>query len=444
MKIGRIERVAGSREADRITRRERWMMKHPGEMFAAARDAYRAEVAEDLEAASSEERRIELRQKYRRESEALAECALKIYRYLVLCRTPHDFSAEKVAEILSGVTRDYGVTRDSFKDLLSAAKKELVVANRAIQEVFVRYSGEKNLTRSCFQFEPKGKVDILASPIHIHFRFFKNEDYAKAFSSDIAEDNQSARKQAEEEAIYRSTAYAPDWSVVPELMGKIVIERVGKNQSKNFRGMAHIKDRQIAKSNLIHEMLHKLGVLIPGWQIELPEYDPVWEVLRPGIDQGREYLKEHKTDLVLDMVRAHRREIGYDQFGAEEVISFYGEGYTPEGIYEELTRAGGNHDFFIDPAFQKRIVGVSRWANKYWREAMAEAKGGSSDPSKIENIKDIIRRVFQEDYYAVIKNWTDLISTLERKGWTREQIASRLFTTPYTDWLKLDSEAAEH
>ena len=75
------------------------------------------------------------------------------------------------------------------------------------------------------------------------------------------------------------------------------------------------------------------------------------------------------------MIRARRIEIGYDELAANEILSFYGEGYSPRAIYKEMTKEGGNHDFFIDPFFADEIKKIPGWVDEYWRDAMEEAGG---------------------------------------------------------------------
>lgn len=434
MKLRQAEKFSDGGRSEKIPVAEKRIAEHPGESVVAARDIYRSEVIRELEACLEREGKNELWQEYKKESGALSRAAMGVYRYLILCRSPQAFKASEIEAIVSGAAGKADGCRPEFRNLLEAAVTELTAANQAICRVLEKYSSVE-LFRTCFGDEPVGRVDLLASPIHVHFRCFNDEDYARAYVSD-EKDDPIARKRAAEEAVTRSLACAPSWSSMPDLVGKIVIERVGENQMLGSNGELRIKNTILAKGNFIHEMLHKFSLLVPLWQMPKSEYDEVWQTLCPAIDLGEDYLVSHKESLIQDMIRVRRTEIGYDSLAAEEIISFYGEGYSLEEIYKEMTREGGNHDFFIDSYFSWEINEIYKWANEYWREAIG-ASGGSSEIEPIKNLEKVVEKVFRSDYYAMLREWINLIKDLEDSGLTRAQVASRLFTTPYTEWLGL-------
>lgn len=133
--------------------------------------------------------------------------------------------------------------------------------------------------------------------------------------------------------------------------------------------------------------------------------------------------------------------MGYDKLAADEVISFYAEGYTPERIYQELTQEGGHHDFFIDDFFAERVKKIYKWANYKWQEVM-QLVGGRGKVIPREEIDGAIKHVFRDDYYARVRSWVNLIKRLEGEECSkdrREKIATELFVTPYTKWSQLEN-----
>jgi len=198
-------------------------------------------------------------------------------------------------------------------------------------------------------------------------------------------------------------------------------------------GMARVPDAESSARVQIHEEQHLFNRLF----VPLEERYGAFEINR-NVVQAAKGSKEALSRLIHWLLMRERRFLGIDSQARDEILAYYKDGRSIPDIYGRLTKL---YDYVSDedtkeqmkdiPAKVREIVKLK--ASLYAGD-IVDAEALDIDPKEV---RLYIERVFKEEYVSDLKRWTDSISLLEQKGYSRMEIISLLYQKTASSWQNL-------
>ncbi|MBI5140106.1 MAG: hypothetical protein HZA94_01505 [Candidatus Vogelbacteria bacterium] len=205
-----------------------------------------------------------------------------------------------------------------------------------------------------------------------------------------------------------------------------------------------IKDKQYSDQVKIHEEQHQFNKLFMPSEIHL-----WWPDIRRNVTTciGPKRAEDVIRPLIERFVRFERKFMGIDTAARDEILAYYKEGRIPEAIAVTLS-ISKLYDYKSMEYYKKRVDEIVEKVTKVVKEEMSDLLWeNESDGARLLNssgleldeddIKESIGRVFGEDYLADLRKWTGVLTILEEKGYSRDEIISLLYQEPVYRWINL-------
>lgn len=268
----------------------------------------------------------------------------------------------------------------------------------AVEKYRTEYPDDTNLFEACFGRKPEGKIEVVKGPMTFYFRCFNPDDYAFIYNH-FSETKDKARA-------YQATGAAIPKAEREELWGTITAENVTRESS--------FPSEEVR----IHEEQHQFNKLFQRDKIR-PRHD---ELLEKSEDSEKAAMR-----FAHELVRVVRG-VMMDSRAKDEILAYYKTGTAVNKIYEKLTELE-NYDYLKEneESIRSGLLGSIKMT-------VTAVSGQAIDLSEL---KSYIEMVFGEGYKTDLKRWTDSISKLEQKGYTRDRIISLLYQEPVNSWPNL-------
>ena len=175
---------------------------------------------------------------------------------------------------------------------------------------------------------------------------------------------------------------------------------------------------------------------------------PEWQEGETQISSAVEHAETPETaigNLLRKMIRKKRKILGMDTWARDEILAYYKDGTQPPDIFNTLATSplynyrGQLTDKINEiPAEIKAVVRENILDARYkvWKNGKTFR---GSTPLELDDavIAPEIDAVFHAEYIRDLKQWTRAITMLEMKGYSRDEILSRLGNKPAKSWEKI-------
>ncbi len=355
--------------------------------------------------------------------------------------------ANAQAEIIAAIRANPNLSEDEFLALWNTKTAALLptpvieslaadtfaryrVIHEGVEKTLAQYPDPVALYTAAFGQAPKGKVEILKSPVGVMFRLHDADDYASAYNNEWQEKEPILSPEKREWAKNSGGAMLHG-SRIPELWGLMMIENVlGKSSDdpyitetlkheehhilnhKLFDGVQRVFQYENIKNNLTecvadHERLNAKADATPE-------------------DKERAFLRaRNATESFVRMAR----EMSQDGRARDEILAFFAQGTPSDQILQSLTKKkadGGLYDYEAEgPLDLEKILAT---------QAGVKADTAKDLATKFEPLKE---HVFGEEYKNEIKKGLDAFQLLRDEGWKDETIRGVFLHEPLGRWMKV-------
>lgn len=323
------------------------------------------------------------------------------------------------------------------------SKRQLEAFDRALTEyehkhfavTYYRreYPNDAELYAACIGTMPHGKVDVIVGPMMLAFRCWDERDYAQIYTG----------SQDEEAIIQASLTKGATlaMSKVPQLDGVII----GENGPRLLQTAHRIEVTQDASGNapleiadkvLIHEQQHLINKLFIPIEQRNDEASFIAGILEKGLP-----VKQALRLIVQSLVRQERQYLGIDAAARDEILAFYSDGTSSSDIYYSLTEKAV-YDY------RGRLNERLKDLPDYLQEGLAEdieilESNYSRSEITIERsvVEEAVDVVFDEEYKRDLARWTGVLTSLETKGYSRQEVLHLLYQEPVYNWTTVARQA---
>ncbi|MEI6238713.1 MAG: hypothetical protein WCP15_04255 [bacterium] len=196
-----------------------------------------------------------------------------------------------------------------------------------------------------------------------------------------------------------------------------------------------------SKHARIHEDQHQFNKLFEPFEAK----GNVIAMMRRVVE-GSKTPEETIQKLIHGLVKLERRWMGFDSRARDEILAHYKEGKKIPQIMHNLTELK-LYDYFdqykisiskipkrVKEELQKEISEVFYVDDA---EGYPEAINAQALEVDQPDILPYIDLVFKDEYRADLHRWTESITTLEKKGYTKDEIVDLLSQEPINSWQNL-------
>lgn len=213
-------------------------------------------------------------------------------------------------------------------------------------------------------------------------------------------------------------------------------------------------DKKRSDETRVHEEQHLMNYL----------FEPLaWSVAEGGImarvARTAKTVGEAREMLMKELARAARQVMGIDNRTRGEILAYYKDGSTREYILEQLTQSS-LYAYRDDPYYKRQIVELPEAIAEKIEQNMSTityvvSPGASGEAAKGKMVHAgslfmspsevglYVEKAFGEDYKKDVARWVGAIGTLERKGYSRDDIVSMLYGERVPDWQAFARRAPE-
>ena len=267
----------------------------------------------------------------------------------------------------------------------------------------------KQACKKLFGIEPEGEVEMMVSPMTIHFRFHDFMDFVRA-KCDNPNSRLQVNKEAEQSIGINGLHFYRD--SFGKLKNSIVLENISERSGEAInRTSSH--ELQHAISDFHHEMITgKLGENNPYAKKEEYLWDAGKQMLSSVRDENA--LRQGMTDYF------RFAKIKAMTMAQEEIISWLSTGSPVAGMGEiirDYSHAGN----------MRRIAGNTM------KDLLRFYGGKFSNFNFGEIMNDIVG---DEDFYSTIDSALEAVKKAKDSGISREDIIARVRTEPITKWSR--------
>lgn len=379
----------------------------PGERFAPE-----AEL-ENIRRAPREGRRElvrEFKEKLAYQMEGIAKVQAKAIEAI---RQNPNVSAGKLIDLVHEEGFPFGLTYWQ-KVVAERLAQEYVQRHSAVRQARDKYPDDRDLYQASFGVSPKGKVEVVEGPITLYFRCTNLDDYAWIYNQRFLTSEKPGffARRADRAAASQSGGVAISTSLLPELQGAVIAE--------NAAGFFNRRSKESKESQriLAHEEQHAINMLLQQDRNTTLAFTEYW--LAQNDEERRNALERY--------LRERRREIA-DQRAKNEMLAFFKEGRKPKDIRGELTPHNQPHRLYNYLDSEKK--NLLDWALD------------NLDLGGNELMVEAIKKVFEVEYRRVLKEATEALGTLEKRGLGKEEIIAILQRTPLDQLPKVAGRLAQ-
>lgn len=313
---------------------------------------------------------------------------------------------------------------DFFKKAIDEYKKK----NVAVEKYRTMYADDADLFEACFGKKPKGKIEILQSPMVLYFRCFDKNDYVFIYNFNKHLGDETKIEQKDIDLANKSSGCALSGGKITELSGTITAENV-----------ENVFKEEDSESIRDHEEQHQFNKLFKPveWR------ETIVAIVERIIESGKTS-EEATQQLIREYMRFERKFMGFDSSVRDEILAYYEDGRDIKSIYSILTESE-LYDYMKRykkeigkiPAAVKEQLAILKDVS--FEKAQVDSKINPIDVSSVSDTMidlDIVA-VFKEEYKADLKKWLDSISKLEEKGYEIEGVVNLLSQEPVNSWVNL-------
>lgn len=334
-------------------------------------------------------------------------------------------SEQELLNIVEKFASEYKFTSESFEYPIGQYRKK----HLAVEQYRKFYSEDADLFRACFGTKPEGKVEIIKGPMTLYFKCYNEEDYA--FIYEFQKHNGNRNKFLFNDYLSgESGGIAIPTCLIDNLKGTIIAENVGFSTNSD-------KTRT-------HENQHQFDKLFMPAEIRYKKLEMIEQILSNENSSTEELLRK----LIRSYVKFERKNMGIDTQARDEIIAYYKDGSNINDIlyvlaYNEL------YNYKDMEPFKKQIFSIPSRVKEKLTEDITEIISVVKDGEEVRRIseKDLdvhefeimthIKPIFEEEYQNDLRKWLGSINILQKKGYSRDEIISLLYSEPVYAWFKL-------
>lgn len=252
------------------------------------------------------------------------------------------------------------------------------------------YPKDTDFFKALFGHEPKGKIEIIESPIMVYVRCFDPDDFALI---DAGAFNKNDKPNEREKAAARMGGGSGITisCLIPGLSGVVAAEN-----ASNLK-----PDESVPREVFIHEEQHIIKLLFGEAKLRAIDSSP-------EADLGK------FTPAFEDSLRELREDA--ERKAKDEILAYYKDGEPINEIVPALLKSkdqGGDYDFLKEEL-------------EYYK-----------NPEIGEAAKKIAKKVYETEYKKILDNSIEAISQLRKMGYSRDRIVAILIKEPLSRWPKL-------
>lgn len=214
-----------------------------------------------------------------------------------------DLSAEEAEDIVREFAKNYGLTRGQVMTagrIFGAYQKK----HAAIIKISSEHPDPQDLYKTLFAAEPKGKIEIIKSPMTIYFRCHNLEDYARIyFQYKLMEEDDRPPNRAEIKTAKGSRGFSTNIARLPELKGAIIAENAKGRPFNEELIEIYIHEKQHAMQKLVSEAAGDLDPIKPITGGDEKKFE---EEFRKHIEMRKAIIEEAAKGEILAYIRGGR------------------------------------------------------------------------------------------------------------------------------------------
>ena len=337
-----------------------------------------------------------------------------------------DISAAGLFAIIEQSAPQYKLT-DYQMSVFGRAIDGYIKKHEAVEE-YTRggyFDSDEDLFKACFGFEPEGKIGLEKEPMMLYWRCMNKKDFARAaFYGDFdkAKSVVGVAMTSGVEIKHLNGAVA-----LENTSGLLVIA-----QELNTYGFGKISDwyKEGIESIKKHEEQHLWNGLIRPAEEIMTECELV-----ANIGAGKE---ANEKRLYHELIRLARKRL-IDPHARDEIIALYRDGSSPAGIYNVLT-SNPLYDYLS--FFRRDIDDLPLQTIDFLQKNFIGYSSTPAQDKALPELKSLTEIVFGEEYHSDLKKWTEAITNMEKKGYSREEIINLIFQEPANHWSNLARQLA--
>ncbi|KKR09369.1 MAG: hypothetical protein UT37_C0023G0001, partial [Parcubacteria group bacterium GW2011_GWA2_39_18] len=204
-----------------------------------------------------------------------------------------------------------------------------------------------------------------------------------------------------------------------------------------------IKDEQWSQGIRVHEEQHQFNHIFTPW----PQQEDLFEILMKAAEREVPFDLAVKN-LICDLAKRERAAFADDR-ARNEILAHYKDGGKPAEIYQTLStnsiydyKKNSPKNFARIPARIKEEIESDIFLIEEALRPDGDKTG--SDLPLVISLKQVLQtvdKVFAEDYKADLQKWTGCVTTLEQKGYSRDEIMAMFYSEPLYRWDKIARRA---
>lgn len=206
-------------------------------------------------------------------------------------------------------------------------------------------------------------------------------------------------------------------------------------------GFIMVPNEEMSDTTRIHEDQHQFNKLFTAFEARERILSMMGRVV-----ESANTPEEAVEKLIHGVVRLERQWMGFDSAARDEILAYYKEGESVDGIFKQLTTSKA-YDYA--KLFKYQIAKIPVRAKEQLRKEVGavfyqQFKDGEStviDVSELEieesDVQPHIESVFGSEYKVDLQTWLASISVLEKKGYARGEIVALLYQEPVNSWSNL-------
>lgn len=252
------------------------------------------------------------------------------------------------------------------------------------------YPKDTDFFKALFGHEPKGKIEIIESPIMVYIRCYNPDDFA-LIDTGAFDENDNPNEAEKAAARLGGGSGITTGCLIPSLSGVVAAEN-----ASNLK-----PDEPVPKEIFIHEEQHIIKLLFSEAKLRSLDSSPKADLkeFTPAFENS---LRELRED-------AERK-------AKDEILAYYKDGLPLADSIPTLLNPkdqGGDYDFL------RREI-------KYYKNPEIGAAA-----------KNIAKKVYETEYKEILDNGINAISQLRQSGYSRDRIVALLIKEPLSRWPKL-------
>jgi hypothetical protein len=321
-------------------------------------------------------------------------------------------STDELYEMATELGTEFGMNEKQKKEARKALEK-YEKQHKAIEKIRKEHKKDEDVFKELFWKEPKGKTEVVQSPVSLYFKCYDFEDYLAVCYQERMRGFVKEKNFTDEE---KKDAYASGARNVysfshPELGRAITVENTQKLLSEPT-----VDQEEYVGQKFAHEEQHIFYGFFNKDEAIDPNNDSTLFTIRKNYVNAK--TEKEKEKVLKKFFRSFRQYA--DDRAKDEILAYYKDGRAGR-TYNELTTdeaEGGIYDFLAKP----------KKPNYLWTVTNEE---------DTEFIKRISNKLLIEEYKKTITDGIEVIQKMEENGYAKDEIIALLTHEPLAKWGKV-------